>query len=103
MWILDYEADIASDLSAFHRVDDPMTIDGPRYFSLATRLPAYSGVMAARMEKLRQDEEEGVGGAHGAAPSASSAERPSRVSDDVALSMLASEGWIEHTTTGETT
>lgn len=98
MWTLEYEADIASDLSAFHRIDDPMTIDGPRYFSLAIRLSAYAGVLAARAEKMRQDEQEGVSGAHSAAPAASSssAARPNRVSDDAALAMLSAEGWLEH-------
>lgn len=103
MWTLEYEADIASDLSAFHRIDDPMTIDGPRYFSLAIRLSAYAGVMAARAEKMRQDEQEGVSGAHSAAPAASpsSAARPSRVSDDTALAMLEADGWLEHVTEEE--
>lgn len=34
MWIVEEEAeaDIASDLSAFHRIDDVEKIDGPRYF-----------------------------------------------------------------------
>lgn len=95
MWTTDYEADIASDLSAFHRIDDPMLIDGPRYFSLAPRLAAYSGVLSARAEKIRQDEREGVSVAHGAAPTRSTPERPSVVSDDVALAMLAAEGWAE--------
>lgn len=103
MWTVDYEADIASDLSAFHRIDDPMTIDGPRYFTLAPRLGAYSGVIAARMEQRRQDEEEGRSGAYSAAPTTSaaapsSATGPSRVSDDAAIAMLA-DGWVEHTTT----
>lgn len=100
MWTLDYEADIASDLSAFHRIDDPMTIDGPRFFSLAARLAAYSGVMAARAYKLREDERNGVSGAHGAAQphsraAASSPANPSRVSDAVAVAMLAADGWVE--------
>lgn len=101
MWTVDYEADIASDLSAFHRVDDPMTIDGPRFFSLALRLAAYSGVLAARAAKLREDERKGVSGAHGAAPATSTPEQPSRVSDDTALAMLATEGWAEHATEGD--
>lgn len=100
MWTLDYEADIASDLSAFHRVDDPMTIDGPRYFSLAPRLAAYSGVLAARVAKMREDERTGASGAHSAAQPASTPERPSRVGDDVAIAMLAAEGWAEHETEG---
>lgn len=97
MWTLDYEADIASDLSAFHRIDDPMTIDGPRYFSLASRVGAYGGVMAYRVEKMRQDEEEAVSGPPTPRGGASSPDRPSRVDDDVALAMLA-DGWVEHTT-----
>ncbi len=95
MWTTDYEADIASDLSAFHRIDDPMTIDGPRYFSLAIRLAAYSGVLAARAEKMRQDEREGVSGAHSAAQRHSSPSSPSRVTDDALLASLA-DGWVEH-------
>ena len=100
MWTLDYEADIASDLSAFHRIDDPMTIDGPRFFSLAARLTAYSGVMAARAHKLREDERNGGSGAHSAAQphsraAATSPERPSRVSDAAAVAMLAADGWVE--------
>ena len=100
MWTIDYEADIASDLSAFHRIDDPMQIDGPRYFSLAIRLAAYSGVLAARAEKIRQDEREGVSGAHSAAQTHSTPARPARVDDDVLLATLA-DGWVEHVTQGE--
>lgn len=101
MWTLDYEADIASDLSAFHRVDDPMTIDGPRYFSLATRLSAYAGVMAARAEKLRQDEREGGSAPHSPAQTGASGNAgPTRVSDDVAIASLA-DGWVEHVVESE--
>lgn len=97
MWTLDYEDDIASDLSAFHRVDEPMQIDGPRYFMLAVRLAAYSGVMAARVAKIHADEREGGSGAHGGGVSRSTPERPAKVDDDVALAMLA-DGWAEHVT-----
>lgn len=97
MWTLDYEADIESDLSAFHRIDDPMQIDGPRYFILALRLAAYSGVLAARVAKIHADEREGASGARSAAVGRSTPERPSRVSDDAALAMLALDGWAEHT------
>jgi hypothetical protein len=47
--MLDYLDDIASDLSVFHRIDDPYLLDGPRYFRLAWRLAAYQGVMQARV------------------------------------------------------
>jgi hypothetical protein len=33
----------------FHRVDDMFDLDGPRFFRLVWRLPAYSGVLAARV------------------------------------------------------
>lgn len=95
MWTVDHEADIASDLSAFHRVDDPMQIDGPRYFSLALRLAAYAGVIAAIVEKKRQEEKNGPHGGYSAAPGTGSATpnpgTPSRVPDSVALGMIADD------------
>lgn len=47
--MLDHLDDIASDLSAFHRVDDLYDLDGPTFFRLAFRLAAYAGVMQARV------------------------------------------------------
>ena len=99
MWIIEHEEDVASDLSAFHRVDDPMTLDGPRYFSLAMRLGAYAGVMQARAIEARQDERGAVDQpTRPAAPTSApgAREQRSRVSDDTALAMLAAEGWAEH-------
>lgn len=85
MWIVDHEADVASDLSAFHRVDDPMTLDAERYFSLAMRLGAYSGVIAARMYEEQRETE-------ATANAASAADRgPVTVSADAALAMLADD------------
>lgn len=58
-WITEYEEDVASDLSVFHRIFDPDELDGPRYFSLAERLAYYAGavkgVLAA--ERVRQQRE----------------------------------------------
>ena len=48
-WMLDYLDDIASDMSVFHRIDDVTALDGPRFFRLAWRLSAYTGVMQARV------------------------------------------------------
>ena len=97
MWVVDHEDDVASDLSAFHRIDDPMQVDGPRYFMLALRLTAYAGVMQARALEYRERERNGGSEAHSAAPAASrGGEGQSRVADDTALAMLASEGWAEH-------
>jgi hypothetical protein len=49
MWVVDHLADIESDFSVFHRVDDPLALAGPEFFRKAYRLGAYSGVMAARI------------------------------------------------------
>lgn len=99
MWTLDYEADIASDLSVFHRVDDPMTLDGPTYFERAVRLSAYSGVLAARAAQAQEDERTG----RSSSPTGRTASavgvpagRDVEIVDDTAgLAMLVAEGWAE--------
>jgi hypothetical protein len=48
-------------MSVFHRVDDINDLSGPKFYRLAVRLTAYTGVMQARVEALRQEEEEGTG------------------------------------------
>lgn len=98
MWIIDHEEDVASDLSAFHRIDDPMTLDAPRYFSLALRLTAYMGVMAAVAEAERRGENHGGSGAQTAARDGSA---PSVVGDETALAMLSLDGWVEHEKGGD--
>ena len=50
MWVLDHLADIESDLSRFHRIDDLHDLDGPKFFRLIWRLSAYGGVMAMRLQ-----------------------------------------------------
>lgn len=91
MWIVeeDREADIASDLSAFHRVDDVAMIDGPRYFSLANRLSAYNGVIGAVVAQRQMNEERGHDG--------SSTPAHSRIDKAPEAAALAAAGdWIEH-------
>lgn len=97
MWTIEHEADIASDLSAFHRIDDPFSIDGPRYFSLANRLGAYTGVIGAIAAERQRREQEGARGPSGVSQGTNSA--PARVSEEVALAQLA-DGWVEHNTEG---
>lgn len=63
IWVVDHLEDIESDFSAFHRVDDPLSLPGPEFFRKAIRLSAYSGVMAIRVH----DAQEGGRGA-GSAP-----------------------------------
>lgn len=47
-WIHDHLADIESDMSAFHRVDDIWSMPARKFFPFAFRLAAYQGVMQAR-------------------------------------------------------
>lgn len=49
--------DLRSDLSVFHRVDDLEGMPARRFFGFVVRLPAYQGVLAARMEAERQEGE----------------------------------------------
>ena len=59
LWVLEYLDDIESDMSVFHRVDDIHGMESERFFRFATRLPAYEGVLAAR---IAQEQETGGGG-----------------------------------------
>lgn len=45
-WVLDHMDDVASDMSVFHRVDDPWSMPAPRFFTLASRLHVYGGAVA---------------------------------------------------------
>lgn len=98
VWTLEYEEDIASDLSAFHRVDDPMTLDGPRYFSLAARLPAYAGILQARVVAEEREREKGDGGSHSG--SSVGGDQKRTVSDSSAIAMLTADGGLELATEG---
>lgn len=91
MWIVEEEAeaDVASDLSAFHRIDDVDAIDGPRYFSLAQRLTAYSGVRAAVIAERRYREE------HGGSGTQSTGRGGATQAPEAAVLADVSE-WVEH-------
>ncbi|MFM9635982.1 hypothetical protein [Streptomyces turgidiscabies] len=55
-WVLDYLDDLDADFLAIYGIDLTHTeISSRRYFALAQRLTAYSGVMAARLEAERDD------------------------------------------------
>lgn len=52
----DYERDLDADFLALYGIDlEEDNVSGPRYFALAHRLPAYQGVMAARVENERDE------------------------------------------------
>ena len=91
MWIVEEEAeaDVASDLSVFHRIDDVAEIDGPRYFSLAQRLTAYSGVRAAVIAERRYREE------HGGSGTQSGGRGGATQAPEAAVLADVSE-WVEH-------
>lgn len=65
MWTVNHLADIESDFSVFHRVDDPLSLSGPRFFRMAHRLPAYSGVLAARVANAQRRSGASTPGARG--------------------------------------
>lgn len=56
-WVVQdpYWGDVVSDLSSFHRVDDPESLSADRLWALVERLPAYDGVLAARLRKEDED------------------------------------------------
>jgi hypothetical protein len=92
--MVDHEADIASDLSAIHRIDDPMSIDGPRYFMLGNRLSAYNGVIGAIAAKRAADEERAESGHAAPATGARGGGKASEV--PLASAVAAAPEWIEH-------
>lgn len=57
VWVLDHLDDLDADFLRFYRIDITQddTVDPPRFFKLAYRLPAYQGVMAARVEAQREE------------------------------------------------
>lgn len=60
--MLKHIRDIESDLSAFHRIDNMWDMNGPKFFRLAYRLPAYKGAMRARAETQAMQEQKRTGG-----------------------------------------
>lgn len=56
LWILDHLDDLDADFLAIYGLDlEQVEISARRYFALAHRLPAYQGVMAARVDEERDE------------------------------------------------
>jgi hypothetical protein len=55
MWVLDHLEDLDADFLALYRIDDFGEMFAPRFFSLALRTVAFSGVMAARVAAEKDD------------------------------------------------
>lgn len=56
LWVLDHQEDLDADFLAIYHIDlDEQEIPARRYFALAHRLTAYTGVMAARVEAEREE------------------------------------------------
>lgn len=94
MWVLDHLDDLDADFRVFYRIDDPMSLDGPRFFKLAWRCVAYSGVMARRVEK-EQEKAEPQRSATGPAQQRNDGERKVVGSTQVELD-IAMPGLFEH-------
>lgn len=60
--MLRYLGDVESDFSAIHRIDDIWSMDGPKFFRFAQRLPAYKGAMRMRAEAQAMQEQKRNGG-----------------------------------------
>jgi hypothetical protein len=61
MWILDLLDDVESDFSVFHGIEDPMSMEAPRFFRLAERLVHYDGAVRHSMAlALHEAREAGV-------------------------------------------
>lgn len=58
MWVLALEGEVASDLSAFHRIDNMWTMGSRRWAMLVARLYAYSGAVHLRMQAILSEDEE---------------------------------------------
>jgi hypothetical protein len=79
-WVLDMLDDIASDMSAFHRVDDIEAMPTGRFFAFAARLPAYRGAVRFRFEQVADQltpEPPRAGGVRHAPATAGATEVPS--------------------------
>ena len=50
-WLLDYGDEVASDLSALHRVDDWRAVEPRRFFALVDQLSAYPGALRRRLQR----------------------------------------------------
>ncbi len=60
LWVLDHLDDLDADFLAVYHIDLlEQEISSRRYFALAQRLPAYTGVMAARLEAEREQQAPG--------------------------------------------
>lgn len=77
IWVLAYERDLDADFLAIYRIDlEEDDVTARRYFTLAHRLPAYSGVLAARAEAQSEDSGSTPSSSSGRASTAASSGRP---------------------------
>jgi len=54
--VIDHLADLESDFSRFHRIDDIYALDGPRFMRLAWRIGVYEGVIGMRLRDQAEAE-----------------------------------------------
>lgn len=80
MWVVDHIADVESDFAVLHQVDDPLSLSGPEFFRKANRLPAYRGVMRARVEQA-QHRTDSAGGVYRPPASRPGSGKPERAQE----------------------
>lgn len=60
IWLTEIWDDVESDLSAYHRIEDPQRLAGWRLMKLAARLHAYGGAVAFRLKQFEADSRQPV-------------------------------------------
>lgn len=55
-WVLNYLDDLEADFRVFYRMEpaEILALSGPHFLALAYRIPAYQGVMAARLAEQEE-------------------------------------------------
>ena len=86
-WVTDHLADLESDLSVLHRVDDMWSMPGAKFLRLAKRTVAYLGVMQARAQALIDADKAETGDA---TPIPASRSAPQRVVEGTQAAVEAS-------------
>lgn len=58
LWVLELEGEVASDLSAFHRIDNMWDMGSRRWALLVPMLYAYSGAVQTRLRVLAREQQD---------------------------------------------
>lgn len=87
--MLDYLDDLAADFRVFYRVDDFDELSGPQFLSLALRVSAYQGVLAARLSEQENGSNSSSRSSHQQEVREVEAKRESVMSDPVLAGVVS--------------